>query len=56
MRELLTNFVIDETAATRAEFSLLVVGIGLAIGSVLFQIGPDISWSIEHVVGRIGGE
>jgi Flp pilus assembly pilin Flp len=55
MRELLADFVIDETAATKTDFSLLVAGIGLAIASIAFQVGPKSSEIVGRMIEMISG-
>jgi hypothetical protein len=46
----LAKFVVGETTTTRAESGLLIVGIGLALGSIMFQIGPKIGRLVEHII------
>ncbi|MEZ5874240.1 MAG: Flp family type IVb pilin [Hyphomicrobiales bacterium] len=55
MKPLTVRFARDERAATTAEFGLIVAGIGLAIASVVLQVGPQLGRFVSGVIARLGG-
>ena len=54
MKALAVRFARDEQAATTAEVGLILVGIGLAIASVVLQLGPQLGRFVGGVVARLG--
>jgi pilus assembly protein Flp/PilA len=56
MKTLLAQFAADERGATAAEYGLIAAGIGLAIVSVLGQVGPQLSVLLDRVVTDLQGQ
>jgi pilus assembly protein Flp/PilA len=55
MKALLVRFASDETAATATEYGLLVTGIGLAIISIVAQVGTQLAALLDRVVMQLSG-
>jgi pilus assembly protein Flp/PilA len=55
LKNLLVQFAADEGGATATEYGLLVAGIGLAIVSVVNQVGHQLGTILERVVTDING-
>jgi Flp pilus assembly pilin Flp len=55
MKALLAPFASDETAATASEYELLVGGLGLAVASVVVQVGPQLAAVLDRVVTQLAG-
>ena len=55
MNTLLARYALDENGATATEFGLLVTGIGLAIASVVGQVGTQLGDLLDRVVTRLMG-
>jgi Flp pilus assembly pilin Flp len=49
MKAQLLRFALDRRAATATEYGLLVAGIGLAIASVIGQVGTHLAAALERV-------
>jgi pilus assembly protein Flp/PilA len=51
----LARFAADESGATATEYGLLLAGLGLAIVSVVNQVGHQLGAVLERVVTGLGG-
>ena len=55
MKAELLRFALDRRAATATEYGLLVAGIGLAIASILGQVGTHIAGALDRVATSLHG-
>ena len=56
MKAELLRFVLDRRGATATEYGLLVGGIGLAIASILGQVGTYIAGALDRVATSLHGD
>jgi Flp pilus assembly pilin Flp len=55
MKAELSRFALNERGATATEFSLLAAGIGLAIASIVGQVGTHIAAALDRVATSLQG-
>ncbi|MCJ7598080.1 MAG: Flp family type IVb pilin [Methyloceanibacter sp.] len=55
MNELFARFAADESAATATEYGLIAAGIGVAIVSIVGQVGPQFGDLLDRVVTQLQG-
>jgi pilus assembly protein Flp/PilA len=56
MKTLIARFAADEEAALATEYGLLAAGIGVAILSVVGQVGTHLGNLLDRVVAELKGE
>ena len=56
MKAELLRFVLDRRGATTTEYGLLVGGIGLAIASIIGQVGTHIAGALDRVATSLHGD
>lgn len=55
MKAELLRFASDRRGATATEYSLLAAGIGLAIASIIGQVGTQIAAALDRVAASLQG-
>jgi Flp pilus assembly pilin Flp len=55
MKAELLRFALDRRGATATEYGLLVAGIGLAIASIVGQVGTHIVGALDRVATSLHG-
>ncbi|HWM31116.1 MAG TPA: Flp family type IVb pilin [Methyloceanibacter sp.] len=55
MNGLFARFAADESAATATEYGLIAAGIGVAIVSIVGQVGPQLGDLLDRVVTQLKG-
>jgi Flp pilus assembly pilin Flp len=55
MKAQLLRFALDRRGATATEYGLLVAGIGLAIASIIGQVGTHIASALDRVATDLHG-
>jgi Flp pilus assembly pilin Flp len=55
MKAELLRFALDRRGATATEYGLLMAGIGLAIASIIGQVGTHITGALDRVATSLHG-
>lgn len=55
MKNLFVRFAKDESGATAIEYGLIAAGISVAIATIVFTIGTDLSNTFTTIEGKLSG-
>jgi pilus assembly protein Flp/PilA len=55
MNRIVARFIADESAATATEYGLIAAGIGVAIITIVGQVGPQLGDLLDRVVSQLAG-